>query len=155
MEENRIASPVTVDVDATEEGKAPEIKNVSIEIEGRKIPLRYTTTAMVAIEEEMDMTGEELRDELNNLKKKNTKKTITAIRILGNEGLRLAGEKADLTDEYLMDRINPREVLLYRVGVMAAILKGMLMETDHTDEEKQDVVLNEILKKNSDSPAGG
>lgn len=154
MEEKNIA-PVTVDVNTPEEGKAPEIKNVTIEIEGRRIPLRYTTTAMIAIEEEMDMTGEELREELNQLKKKNTKKTITALRILGNEGLRLAGEKPDLTDEYLLDRINPREVLLYRVGVMAAILKGMLMETDHTDEEKQDVVLNEILKKNSGSqPAG-
>lgn len=153
MNVNEMAS----DIVTTEEGGngVPKIKNVSIEIEGRKIPLRYTTRGLIAVEEELDMDAGELQDALNNLKKKNTRKVISVLRILGNEGLRLAGETPDLTDEYLTDHISMSEIMLYRVGALAAVSKGMMMETDHTDEEKQDVVLNEILKKNTGSPAEG
>ena len=145
------------DIVTTEEGGdgKPKIKNVSIEIEGRKIPLRYTTRGLIAIEDELNMDASELQDALNNMRKKNTRKVVSILRILGNEGLRLAGEKPDLTDEYMMDHIGMNELLLYRVGALAAVMKGMMMETDHTDEEKQDVVLNEILKKNTGSPAAG
>jgi hypothetical protein len=76
---------------------------------------------------------------------------ITVLRILGNEGLRLKGEEQDLTDEKIMDSITPYERDIYRVGAVAAVTKGMYMETDNSYDEKQDVVLNEILKKNTGS----
>ena len=153
MDVNQITSDI-VTTETGGDGK-PKIKNVSVEIEGRKIPLRYTTRGLIAIEDELNMDASELQDALNNMRKKNTRKVVSILRILGNEGLRLAGETPDLTDEYLLDHIGMNELILYRVGALAAVAKGMLMETDHTDEEKQDVVLNEILKKNTGSPAAG
>ena len=153
-------SPVTVEM--TEEPKEneekpakPKIKNVSVLIGERTVPLRLTTPGIIQIEEDLDMDIEELRETMNNLKKKNTRLMIKTLRILGNEGLRLKGEAPDLTDEELMDKIPAHNILLYRVGVLAAIAKGMFMETDDSEEEKQDVVLNEILKKNTSSQGEG
>ena len=155
METMEKESPVTVElVEKDGEQQPPKIRNVAVEIAGRKVPLRLTTRAVIRIEEEMDMDVEELRQALNELKKKNTRAVVQSIRILGNEGLRLAGETADLTDDAVMDAVTPRERVLYRVAALAAITKGMYMETDTSYEEKQDVVLNEILKKNTGSPAG-
>jgi len=147
-------SPVTIDM--TEEPKDGEqikpakVKNVSVLIGDRTVPLRLTMRGIIQIEEEMDMDVEELRAALNNLKKKNTRMVIRALVILGNEGLRMKGEEANLTEEELIEKIPVHNRLLYRVGALATISKGMFMETDDSEEEKQDVVLNEILKKNTD-----
>ena len=67
---------------------------------------------------------------------------------MGNEGLRLAGEEPDLTDEWLTDRMKPSEMLDYRIAVMGALVEGWAMETDTSAEEEQDVTLNELRKKN-------
>ena len=119
-------SPVTVEM--TEEPKEneekpakPKIKNVSVLIGERTVPLRLTTPGIIQIEEDLDMDIEELRETMNNLKKKNTRLMIKTLRILGNEGLRLKGEAPDLTDEELMDKIPAHNLLLYRVVVLAAI----------------------------------
>ena len=134
-----------------QEGKPPRIKNVSVMIGGRKVPLRLTTRGAIRIEEDMEMDPEELRQALNT-SRKNTRLLIKALVILGNEGLRLAGGKADLTEDTVADAIPPNmeEMVLYRVAALAAVTKGLWMETDTSFDEKQDVVLNEILKKNTD-----
>ena len=151
---------VTIDMDnvpaeGTQETKPLSIKNVSVRIGERIVPLRLTMRGIVQIEDELDMDIEEARTKLNELKKKDTKMMISILRILGNEGLRLKGETADLTDEVIMDSVSPYERDIYRIGALAAVTKGMFMETDNSYEEKQDVVLNEILKKNTVSQADG
>ena len=151
---------VTIDMDkvpaeGTQETKPLSIKNVSVRIGERIVPLRLTMRGIVQIEDELDMDIEEARTKLNELKKKDTKMMISILRILGNEGLRLKGETADLTDEVIMDSVSPYERNIYRIGALAAVTKGMFMETDNSYEEKQDVVLNEILKKNTVSQADG
>ena len=151
MEENK---PVNVEMSEGKEKvngtkERPRIKNVSANIDGRKVPLRMTTRAVIEIEEELDMTPDELLNALNELKRKNTRMVIKTLRILGNEGLRISGGEPDLTDDMLIEKIKSTELVMYRVGCIAAVEKGMFMETDDTSEKEQDVVLNEILKKNT------
>jgi hypothetical protein len=132
-----------------------KVKCVHVWIGGRVIPLRYTTAAQEKFDEEMDMDFYTLQDKLNK-DKKSTRVTVRTIRILGNEGLRLAGETADLTDDWLKDHIPPAKIIDYRLAALAALVSGWYMETDNSYEEKQDVVLNEIRKKNesTESPTG-
>ena len=55
-----------------------------------------------------------------------------------------------------MDNMVPAQIINYRLAAMAALVAGWYMETDNSFEEKQDVVLNEIRKKNenTESPTG-
>ena len=69
------------------------------------------------------------------------------------EGSRLltverTGEAPDLTDDWLRENMKPAEIINYRLAALAATVAGWQMETDHSDEEEQDEVLNEIRKKN-------
>ena len=132
-----------------------KVRGVQAWIGGRVIPLRYTTAAQEQVEEEMDMDFYELQNKLNK-DRKSTRATVRAIRIMGNEGLRLAGEPADLTDDWIRSHMAPAKIIDYRLGALAALVAGWYMETDNSYEEKQDVVLNEIRKKNgnTESPIG-
>ena len=149
------SKPVNVEMTDTKKEEKPMIKNVSANIDGQTVPLRLTTTAVVEIEEEMDMTPDELLNALNEMKRKNTRTVIKTLRILGNEGLRISGKEPYLTDDMLIKAVKPTELVMFRVGCIAAITKGMYMETDDSNEKEQDLVLNEILKKNTDSPQDG
>lgn len=145
-------APTLIDVDENTDVRKitpAKFRNVSLILGGRKVPLRYTTQAQIAIEEELDMSAEELTDALRD-KKLKTKKLATVIRILGNEGLRLAGIQNNLTDETVIGSFAPGGMTMAGVGALTMVLKGLWMETDHSYEEEQDVVLNEILKKNTD-----
>ena len=152
--ENNVVIDIAEQPEADQGGKPVRIKNVSVQICGKTVPLRLTMRGVIQIEEELDMDPDEVRTKLSEPRKKNTKMMITVLRILGNEGLRLKGEEQDLTDEKIMDSITPYERDIYRVGAVAAVTKGIYMETDNSYDEKQDVVLNEILKKNTGSQAG-
>ena len=132
-----------------------KVQSVYVWIGGRIIPLRYTTAAQEQVEEEMDMDFYELQNKLNK-DKKSTRATVRAIRIMGNEGLRLTGKEGDLTDDWLRAHMAPAKIIDYRLAALAALVAGWYMETDNSYEEKQDVVLNEIRKKNgnTESPTG-
>lgn len=124
-----------------------KVRSVQVWIGGRVIPLRYNMRTQLLVEEELGTDFYELQNKLNK-DKKSTKVTIGAIRIMGNEGLKAAGEAADLTDEWLIEHMSPAKIMDYRLAAMAALVAGWYMETDNSYEEKQDVVLNEIRKKN-------
>lgn len=124
-----------------------KVRSVEVRIGGRVIPLRYNMRTQLLVEEELGTDFYELQNKLNK-DKKSTKVTIGAIRIMGNEGLKAAGEAPDLTDEWLIDHMSPAKIMDYRLAAMAALVAGWYMETDNSYEEKQDVVLNEIRKKN-------
>lgn len=122
------------------------IKETAVTVGGREIPLYYDLRAQIEIDEELEMTYDELNEKLRG-KKPNTKLTVQAIRILGNRALVHGGGKADLTDDWLIEHISPKDMAAYKVALMAAIMTGWFMETDDSWNERQDVTLNEILKK--------
>ena len=148
----------------TDEGRKDEdglaapgrVKNVSLKIGGREIPLRYNMRVQLKVEEELGTDFYELQNQLNK-NKLSIKTIIGAVRLMGNEGLKHAGLEPDLTEDWLLDNMVPAQILSYRMAAMAALVAGWHMETDNSFEEKQDVVLNEIRKKNGNtgSPTGG
>ena len=140
-----------VQFDMTEEKTAEQrrIKDVHVKIGGRNIRLKYDMRVQMAVEDEMGIDFYELQDRLNKGKRV-TKDVIRAIRIMGNEGLRLDGKEPDLTDEWLADHMEPAQTINYKVGALGAMVAGWFMETEDSEEE-QDEVLNEIRKKNGNT----
>ena len=68
---------------------------------------------------------------------------------MGNAGLQHAGEEPDLTDEWLLENMDPHGLLAYQVAVIGCMSKET--ESQAAAEEKQDeardVVLDEINAK--------
>lgn len=140
--------------EAAQEQKAGKI-DTTVRIGGREIKLIYNMRIQEAIEIEMNTDYYTLLDRINK-GKRNTKETVDALRLMGNEGLRMAGQEPDLTEDWLLDRMSPGEMIGYRTAVVGAMINGYFMETDNSYEEEQDVTLNEIRKKNgsTESPTG-
>jgi len=139
-----------------EEGGPQRVKRAYVLIGDRLIPLRYDLRVQIQIEDEMDMDFYGLQDRLiGKEKKKATKTILSALRIMGNAGLRNAGQAPDLTDEWLTENVRLRYLQKYTTAMMGAMVAGWWMETDDSFNEKRDVVLEEIRKKNesTESPA--
>jgi len=155
---NENNAPATIDlkekameVAEKKEAVTPDlIRNVSVNIGGRDIPLRYTMRVQLQIEEELGMDFSEINDRLKG--KKNTRVVIGLIRLMGNAGLKNAGQAADLTDDWLIDHIKPGFTTTYRIAAMAAVTAGWFMENEQQDNsEAKDDILEEIRKKNGNT----
>ena len=150
-------APATIDLkekamEAAEKKEAvtPDlIRNVSVNIGGRDIPLRYTMRVQLEIEEQLGMDFSEINDKLKG--KKNTRIVISLIRLMGNAGLKNAGQAADLTDDWLIDHIKPGFTTTYRIAAMAAVTAGWFMENEQEKPEEKDDILEEIRKKNGNT----
>lgn len=123
------------------------MENITLNIGERKIPLRFRMDQFIEIEEEVGNLGEvrELimkgRNRLRNL--------VAVIRILGNAGLKAAGEKDDLTDEWLRAEMDPHALMAYQIGAIACLTKegeSQAVQEENEDKER-DLVLEEIEAK--------
>lgn len=123
------------------------IRNISVNVGGRDLRLIYDMRVQLQAEQELDIDFSELNDRLGK-QKKNSALVMKIIRMMANEALRLAGEPADITDEWLVDHMQPGFMTGYRIAAMAAVTAGWFMETDDSFNTEQDVTLNEIRKKN-------
>lgn len=123
---------------------------VKIEISGREIPLVWNMSAWVTVEDEV-CAFTEIRDVLfgkNKSGKGVTKLTVELIRILGNEGLSLKGEKADLTTEWLLKNIRPARFHALTMQVIDAFAEGMEIKVNtRSPHAERDLVLEEVQEK--------
>lgn len=121
--------------------------NITVKIGERTIPLRFRMNQFIEIEEEIGNLGE--IKELLLKGKSRVRNTVSMVRIMGNAGLKHAGEEPDLTDEWLMENMDPHGLLAYQVAVIGCMSKET--ESQAAAEEKQDeardVVLDEINAK--------
>lgn len=130
--------------------------NITVKIGERTIPLRFRMNQFIEIEEEIGNLGE--IKELLLKGKSRVRNTVSMIRIMGNAGLKHAGEEPDLTDEWLMENMDPHGLMAYQVAVIGCMSKET--ESQAAAEEKQDeardVVLDEINAKKEpvNSPTG-
>ena len=118
-------------------------KKTTVSIGGREIPLQFHMPEFADMEEAIGNLS--VIDELLLKGKKRIRNTAAVIRIMGNAALRAAGEKPDLTDEWVLNHMEPRMIVAYQSAVMAAINSGMSMET--SEEQERDLVLEEIERK--------
>ena len=115
----------------------------SITVGGREIPLRYTMRELADMEEAIG-TMDNFRDLI--LKGKRRLRNMTAaIRVMGNSGLAHSGQTADLTDDWLLDHLEPGRLKGYQIAVLGAFTDGWKMETN--EETERDLVLEEIERK--------
>lgn len=115
----------------------------NIKIGGRDIPLLFNMPQYEALEEAVGILSD---TPALFLKGRNRIKNIAiAIRVMGNGGLEAAGEKPDLTDEWVLKNMRPAWLRTYQIAVLAAITAGMHMEIQ--EEKERDLVLEEIERK--------
>ena len=114
-----------------------------VEIAGRKIPLRYTMRELADMEEAIGTM-----DTFRDLILKGThriRNMAAAIRVMGNAALKKEGKKEVLTDEWLLDHMDPRQIKAYQIAVLGAFTDGFQMENENRQE--RDLVLEELERK--------
>ena len=123
------------------------MENILIKIGERSIQLRFRMNQFIEIEEEVGNLGE-VR-ELILKGKQRLRNLITVIRILGNAGLKAAEEKADLTDEWLKENMDPHALMGYQLAVIACLSKESESQAakEESEEKERDLVLEEIEAK--------
>lgn len=132
---------------------------VEITLRGRTIPLVYTTFEMKQIQEEIApldkfaymVFGRNPEDE-NDTSLYGGPDHLRAagalIRILGNAGLEEAGEKADLTDKWVLRSLKPATLAEAVNKCMQAVNEGNQSEIQpKQDEGPVDVTLEKMNKK--------
>ena len=121
--------------------------NITIKIGERMIPLHFGMDEYGCLEEEVGQLSD--FEEMVFTGKKRIHNIMKMIRIMGNKGLKMVGEKADLTDEWLSENMKPRSMKEYQSAVTAVISMAMSMETDTAKDPnvERDIVLEEIEKK--------
>lgn len=132
---------------------------VEITLRGRTIPLVYTTFEMKQIQEEIApldkfaymVFGRNPEDE-NDTSLYGGPDHLRAagalIRILGNAGLEEAGEKADLTDKWVLRSLKPATLAEAVNKCMEAVNDGNQSEIQpKQDEGPVDVTLEKMNKK--------
>ena len=131
--------------------------DITITIGERKIPLQFTMREFALMEEEIGNMGE--IQELLLKGKKRIRNTVSAIRILGNAGLKKNGESADLTDEWLLDSMDPKALMAYQLAVVGCLSKASESEAvaENNESNERDLVLEEINAKKDpvNSHSGG
>ena len=123
------------------------MKNITIKIGEREIPMAFTMEEFIEIEETVGYLGEV--KQLIVKGKERLRNLVTMIRILGNSGLKEAGQEPDITDEWLKKNMDPHAVLAYQLAVLACLAEDSESEAAKEEEEnkERDLVLEEIESK--------
>lgn len=123
------------------------MKDIKINIAGREIPMRFRMNQFAEVEEEIGSLGD--IQELILKGKKRIRNTVGMIRIMGNAGLKAAGEKADLTDDWLMENMDVYQLNEYQIAVLNCLTKEETSEAEKEENENKDrdLVLEEINRK--------
>lgn len=123
------------------------MENIKVEIGGREIPLRFKMNQFIQIEEEVGNLGEVKELILNG--RQRLRNIVKIIRILGNGGLKHAGEKDDLTDEWLTEQMDPHAIMKYQIAVLACLTKESESQAaqEESEHKERDLVMEEINAK--------
>ena len=123
------------------------MEDITLKIGGRKIPLRFKMKQFIEMEEELGNLGE-IRDLLLNDKHR-LKTLVFSVKVMGNAGLKAAGEKADLTTDWLEENMEPHQLMVYQIAVLACLSRGSESEavTEDNENHERDLVLEQIQAK--------
>lgn len=123
------------------------MNDVKLMIGGREIPLRFKMKEFKELEERLGNLGE--IKEIILEENKRIENIIFIIMVLGNGGLKAAGEKPDLTEEWLGDNMEPYQLATYQLAALACISKenDSQAKNEKNESEERDLVLEEIEAK--------
>ena len=111
----------------------------------KKLPVVLCTTGL---SEEQIGSLAEVKDLILNGKKR-IRNCVGVIRIMGNAGLKHAGEADDLTIDWLTENMDPHALMGYQMAVIACLSKESASQAakEETEEKERDLVLEEIEEK--------
>ena len=123
------------------------MQNITLNIGGRTIPMRFRMNQFAEIEEEVGNLGEVREMILNG--KQRIRNIVKVIRIQGNAGLKHAGQEADLTEDWLNENMDPHALLAYQIAVLACLSKESESQAaeEENESKERDLVLEEINAK--------
>lgn len=123
------------------------MESITLNIGDRQIPLRFRMNQFAEIEEEVGNLGE-VREMIMKGKRR-IRNLVAVIRILGNAGLKHAGEEADLTDEWLNENMDPHALMAYQLAVIMCLSKESESQAakEESEHKERDLVLEEINEK--------
>ena len=119
------------------------MEKYSVKIAGQEIPLRYTMRELADMEEAIG-TMDNFRDLILKGKRR-LRNMVTAIRIMGNAALEKEGKNPALTDDWLLDHMDPGQIKSYQIAVLGAFTDGFRMEIEN--QQGRDLVLEELERK--------
>ena len=121
--------------------------SITLKIGERDIPLRFRMEQFMELEEELGNLGE--IKELILKDKKRIRNILFIVRVLGNAGLKAAGEDPDLTEEWLKENMEPHSLAAYQLAVLACLAKESESQARQEENEnnERDLVLEEIEQK--------
>ena len=132
---------------------------VTITLNGREIPLEFSTYEMKLMQEQIARMGDALSlisgvnpedktDAGFATSPQRLDALAKAIVIMGNAGLELAGEEPDLTEKWVLRALRPKEILYAANACFDAMNEGMQSEIPPKEEDGPvDVTLEEMKKK--------
>ena len=120
----------------------------TLNIGDKKIPLRFRMDQFIEMEEQLG----NLADIKNMIitDKKRLRTLVFVIRVLGQAGLRKAGEDADwLTEEWLRENMEPHALMAYQIAVLGCMSKENESQAarDENEHKERDLVLEELQAK--------
>lgn len=133
------------------------MNNIRIKIGEREIPLRFTMREFGDIEEQVGNLGEIRKLILED--KKRSRNLVAVLRILGNAGLKAEGKEQDLTDDWLLEEMDPHLLMAYQLAVLACMSRDTESEAakEENESKERDLVLEEINEKKErvNTPSAG
>ena len=133
------------------------MNNIRIKIGEREIPLRFTMWEFGDIEEAIGNLGDIRKLILED--KKRSRNLVTVLRILGNAGLKAEGKEQDLTDDWLLEEMDPHLLMAYQLTVLACMSRDTESEAakEENESKERDLVLEEINEKKErvNTPSAG
>ena len=133
------------------------MNNIRIKIGERDIPLKFTMREFGDIEEQVGNLGEIRKLILED--KKRSRNLVAVLRILGNAGLKAEGKEQDLTDDWLLEEMDPHLLMAYQLAVLACMSRDTESEAakEENESKERDIVLEEINEKKEpvNTPSAG
>ena len=133
------------------------MNNIRIKIGERDIPLKFTMREFGDIEEQVGNLGEIRKLILED--KKRSRNLVAVLRILGNAGLKAEGKEQDLTDDWLLEEMDPHLLMGYQLAVLACMSRDTESQAakEENESKERDLVLEEINEKKErvNTPSAG
>ena len=122
--------------------------SITIKIADKEIPLRFRMNQFIELEEELGNLGE-IRDMILSDKQR-LRKLVFVIRVLGQAGLKHAGEDAEwLTEDWLRENMKPHHLMAYQIAVLGTLTQESESQAvkEENENNERDLVMEEIEQK--------
>lgn len=125
------------------------MNKLSMTVRGKELKMYFDLQAWLDAEEAYGSL-EEMYKQLEEGKAP-MRNALTLAAITANAGARHAGREPDVTTEWLMENLSPKQARAINTMAKIAVIKGMKRETADDEDDAVDVVAEELQKKTEEA----